>query len=120
MLNVKQNYLKILSIEVQDLQLDIQELIKQCEKENANGRFTRYVFLENLALFNNELLGVQTFQRIIAQTNPEDFAHLDDMIKYLQENYQEKIENYGLAKAISYYVDRKLFKVKRYVTEKIN
>ncbi|MBN1998065.1 hypothetical protein JW935_10965 [candidate division KSB1 bacterium] len=120
MMKINQNYLAILSIEVQDLQMDIQELIKHCEDENANGHLTSHVFMENLALFNNELLGVQTFQKIITQTNPEAFVNLDDMIRYLQYNFQEKIETCGLAKAISYYVDRKLVKVRRYVTEKIN
>ncbi|RKY48606.1 MAG: hypothetical protein DRP88_01765 [Candidatus Neomarinimicrobiota bacterium] len=118
MRKVKECYLKILKIELEDLKDDIEQLIEETRKEKDAGKLTNYVFFQNIALFKNELLGLNVFEGIIESTNPEDFDNLDEMIVHLKERFFKKIKTLGLAEAIRVYVGRKMTKAKRYVVER--
>ncbi|RKY49887.1 MAG: hypothetical protein DRP91_03110 [Candidatus Neomarinimicrobiota bacterium] len=118
MRKVKECYLKILKIELEDLKDDIEQLIEETRKEKDAGKLTNYVFFQNIALFKNELLGLNVFEDIIESTNPEDFDNLDEMIVHLKERFFKKIKTLGLAEAIRVYVGRKMTKAKRYVVER--
>jgi len=113
---IKEKYLSILRVELEDLQEDIETLIKQTTKEREAGNLTNYVFLENLALFRNELLGVDAFGTILEQLVPDDFATLDEMVDHLKIAFRAKVKACGLAEVIDVYVERKLDKVQQYVT----
>jgi len=110
-------YLAILKIEMADLQGDIQILIDECTKAKEEGGVTNYVFMENLALFKNELLGVDTFEKVIEDTNPASFRTLDSLVDHLSRTFREKTKAFGLAEVINIYVARKLDKVRKYVTQ---
>ena len=116
MRHVKENYLAILRLELKDLHEDIEALIAQLTQEKERGHLTNYVFMENLALFRNELLGVDAFGKILAQLDPDAFATLDDMVDHLNISFKAKVKASGLAEAINIYVERKLEKVRHYVT----
>ena len=111
------NYLFILKLELKDLQDDISLLIDACQREKEECRITNYVFLENLALFKNEILGVNVFESIIDQINPHDYDNLDKLIDNLKKLFSEKMVEYGIERAIDLSILRKMDKVKRYVTQ---
>ena len=117
MRNVNEAYLAILKIEMADLHDDIQVLIDECTKEREQGGLTNYVFMENLALFKNELLGVDAFQKVIDDTDIGSFPTLDEMVDHLTVTFREKAKVCGLAEVINIYVARKLDKVRKYVTQ---
>ena len=114
---VNEKYLAILRVELEDLQEDIEELIAQITQEREEGGLTNYVFMENLALFRNELLGVDAFGRILDQLDPGAFATLDELVEHLKNTFRAKVKDAGLAKAIEVYVERKLEKVRQYVSQ---
>ncbi|MFW6366963.1 MAG: hypothetical protein ACOC2H_10880 [Spirochaetota bacterium] len=111
------NYLFILKLELKDLHDDIDVLIEACRKERESCLITNYVFMENLSLFQNEILGVDVFEKIIENTNPHDYGSLDELIEDLKDKFQRKMVEYGIAKAINLSILRKMDKVKRYVTQ---
>ena len=117
MLNKRKNYLRIMAIELEDLTRDIERLIELCNREREAGRFTNYVFMENLATFKNELLGVNAFGRILDTTDPERFSDLEAMIDHLKGSFAEKVRACGLVEAVNICIRRKLDKVARYVTQ---
>ena len=115
--HIKEKYLAILRIELEDLHEDIEGLIRHATEERESGHLTNYVFMENLALFKNELLGVDAFDRILDELDLETFATLEEMVAYLKTDFREKVKSVGLAEAIDVLVERKLDKVLHYVTQ---
>jgi len=115
MLNVNRKYLEILRVEIAGLEEDIRVLIEHCKQERESGRLTNYVFMENLALFENEILGVNMFRNIVDEIDPDRFDSLDALVSHLKDTFREKLQERGLVKLISVYVSRKLDKVARYV-----
>ena len=114
---VKQNYLAILRIELEDLSTDIERLINECTQGLQKGNISENVFMQNLATFKNELLGVHSFQHIIDGIHTEDYETLDDMIDDIRDQFQHLIRSHGLVRAIQVYVNRKLDKVAQYVQQ---
>ncbi len=112
---VKENYLRILRIELEDLQIDIERLIEECRKNKEMGSYSEKVFLQNLATFKNELLGVHAFQHVLDEIDPGQFDTLQEMVEYIRRRFQQLIHEHGLVPALSIYVNRKLDKVARYV-----
>lgn len=112
---VKKNYLAILAIELDDLKEDIEHLISELRHNKQDHRCTEHVFLHNLTLFRNELLGVDAFHKILDQIDPENYETLDDMIAEIKQRFQLRVQMYGLAEVINLLIERKLVKVARYV-----
>lgn len=114
MKNINANFLRILKIEIEDLQMDIEELITECENNREKGVITNYVCMENLTVFKNEIHGLGVFNRIVDKTDPEEFDTLDDMIIKLKEGFRKAIHAHGLVEAVYVCVARKLKKVAKY------
>lgn len=112
---INENYLAILRLELKDLQEDIEVLIEQCTKARDEGSVTNYVFMENLALFRNELLGVDVFGKVLDVTDPGAYPTLDALVEHLKTDFQAQVKARGLAELINIYVGRKLEKVRQYV-----
>lgn len=117
MREVKKNYIKILKLELEDLEIDIERLIESCEEASEYSDLSENVFLENLALFKNELLAVNVFENMLDKVDIEQFDNLDDMVQFIKNSFEEKVRILGFAKAINRYVERKLIKVADYVTQ---
>lgn len=115
MIENRKKYLKILRIEIEDLQDDIGGLIAECKKEVETGILSNYVFLQNLTIFKKELLSLGVFFKILDSIDTEQYESLDDMIDFIRTSFSEKIKEYDLIQAINVYVERKLIKVKKYV-----
>lgn len=117
MWGLKKTYLKILRIEMEELETDLQHLADEF-RENASSRcLSENVVMQNLATLRNELLGVGTFERIIEHIQPEEFGSLDEMIDFLKSAFRQKMISSGLAEAVWYLVERKLEKVSTYVRQ---
>lgn len=115
MRTVLEKYVQILKLELEDLEIDIQKLIENCEKTSKTSDLKINVFLENLQLFNNELLAVDIFAKMLDKLDINDFDSLDDLVRHIKQSFEAKVDALGLAKAINRMVDRKLEKVADYV-----
>ena len=117
MRRMKRRYIEILRIELEDLKEDLELLIDESKRDRKSGRLTDHVFFANLALFKNELLGVDTFFKIVNEIDPEKFEDVNGLVDHLRTVFREKVKFYDLAEAINVCVERKLMKVARYVTQ---
>ncbi len=113
----KRNFLAILRIELEDLSIDIERLIEECSAGAEKGYVSENVFMQNLALFKNEMLGVHSFRHILDTINPDNYDTLDSMIEDIRRQFQMLLKSHGLASALQVYVNRKLDKVARYVNQ---
>jgi len=117
MLNRKRNYLRILDLELEDLKEDLQCMIEECTRRWQEGQLTNYVHRENVATFKSEMIGLDTFRRIVEETDPEEFPDLESMAEYLKKRFHRYICAAGIPEAVNICIDRKLNKVARYVTQ---
>jgi len=115
MKKIQKNYLKILDIEIDDLEEDIQFLIKQVQEKRADGKITNYVAMENQAVFKNEIHALKAFRKIVSNTNHENFTELGDLKTYLLDEFDKTMKTYGFAELTVIYVKRKIEKVSKYV-----
>lgn len=115
MRDINKNYLTILHIELDDLSTDIEHLIQECSRGLEHGDISQNVFMQNLATFKNELLGVHSFQKILSSIHAEDYADLDSLIADIRARFQTLLRSHGIVGALQIYVDRKLAKVARYI-----
>lgn len=104
-----------MKIELDDLKEDLELMIQSCEKDIQTGKITEHVYLANMTLFRNELLGVGDFTKILNHIDPETFADLDSMIDHIKSEFNKKIKTLGLAEAVNVCINRKLNKVRQYV-----
>lgn len=115
MSKVNKKYVQILRLELEDLEIDIQKLIEHCEQTSKTSTLRANVFLENLALFNNELLAVDIFEKMLDKIDVDKFETLDDLVQHIKSGFEQKVNALGLARAITRMVNRKLEKVADYV-----
>ena len=114
---IKRKYLDILRIEVEDLIEDIGLIVNEYKRRKDRGEITDYVFLENLAVLHNELLGVDDMMEMLDSVDPEDYSNLDDLVADIEIKIRKKIENSHLAEALYPLVKRKLEKVSKYLAQ---
>lgn len=117
MRKIKEAFKEILLVELDDLDEDIKVLIKQSESDYSNDAISNYVCMENLAVLQNELFGVEGFREEIASLDILKYASLTEMIDDIKNRLSERIKEKGLVPSIKVLVDRKIEKVKIYVTK---
>ena len=74
---------QFLRIEMDDLQDDLEYLIKTAKSDYEAGKITERVFLENQTLFKNELMGVMDFNNfLVTHTSRPIIAELDSQMVF--------------------------------------
>jgi len=116
MRHINKIFQEIFLIELNDLDEDINALIEQSKYKFTHEEISNYVCLENLAVLQNELFGVEGYIDEVKRIDPESYDSIDDMIKSLHEILQKRIEEKGIVHSILLLVERKLDKVKKYIS----
>ena len=112
---IRRTYLRMVRVEIEDLREDIDLLVMEYDRLHENEQLSNYVFSENLTVIRRELLGVDSFFRLIDETDIDRFATLDDLIAHLTSTFRGMVRASGLPAVIESYVERKLLKVREYV-----
>ena len=108
-----ERYLKILKIELEDLETDIafsEELLRQKHDEH---KITDYVFMENLSTFKSELLGIKEMEHEIDNL-VDKYDSLDDLTDDVYKFFKDKVKDAGLPEVVFVLIKRKLDKVYKY------
>jgi hypothetical protein len=114
---VLSKFVKILRVEFEDLEGDIELLVEKNYRRLQEHAETERVCRENVATLRNEEFGLRHFVEILDQVEVDDFDNLDHLVATLRQRFHEVIERCGLARATLAFADRKIAKVRRYVTE---
>lgn len=119
MINKKQAFLSILKVEMADLEKDVELLIRRLQEDRKGERISNYVFLENLALMQRELFGVESFSDYIGDIDENDFDSLPEMIESILQRFDCRAKSSGLPRSVGHLVRRKVEKVRRYVEREV-
>lgn len=112
-----ERYLKILKIELEDLETDIAFSEEILQKKYDDREISHYVFLENLSTFKAELMGIREMEGEIDQLI-DKYETLDDLIKDVYQFFEKKVEDAGLPEVVFVLIKRKLDKVYQYLAIK--
>jgi PP-loop superfamily ATP-utilizing enzyme len=112
---LQKKFISILRAELEDLIEDI-ELLMSVEKERfAKNEITNYVYMENTALFKNEIACLNDFIRLAAGIRLEDFDSLEKLGSYIEEEFKNRRQEHEYQQAVMSFVSRKIAKVINYV-----
>jgi hypothetical protein len=117
MLKDRQAFLTILLIELDDLEQDIQMLIKNSEEEHDGHKLTNYVFIQNAALMHEELFGIKSFREEISHIDASEYPSLQDLIDDLNSKIKQRVEKQGIPNSFLLAMNRKIEKVMCYVKQ---
>ena len=115
MLHKVDAFLRILLIELEDLDADIKLLIEKYGKDHEDEKISNYVFKENIAVAYNELFGVEGLYAQVEKFRQEDFKSVDEVVLKIDEILDFLCCNKGYVRSVCVLVKRKMNKVKKYV-----
>lgn len=113
----KEKFIKILLVELEDLDKDIKMLIDECCDKHSHEQISDYVYLENLAVLQNELFGVEGFIEEVKTLNLDKFESVEELMNTLTNQLKDRIREKGLVHSIILLVERKIKKVSTFVLE---
>lgn len=111
----REKFLKILRIEMEDLENDIALLEDVTERRNQEHEITDYVLMENMALLKKELGCVHTLLQDLDAFPLEQYDSLEETAQGVKGFFREETKKHGFPPAVYQLVDRKIEKVARYV-----
>ena len=111
----KEKFLKILIVELEDLDKDIKMLIDECSDKHSHEKISDYVYLENLAVLQNELFGVEGFIEDVKSINLDTFETVEILVDELIKLIKNRVHEKGMVKSIVFLVERKIKKVAFYM-----
>jgi hypothetical protein len=108
-------FIHMLQTELKDLIKDIEMLMKVQKERLENSEITNYVYLENTALFKNEIACLKNFLKYSLRLDLDGFQTYDELGDYIKKEFKNQLEEHCYAQAIESFVDRKLKKITDYI-----
>ena len=108
-------YVKVLKIELEDLEEDLLVMAEIYHQREQKDEITDYVFLENLTLLQSEIAGIETMLRSLNDIEYESYSSLDELVEYIEKEFRRKTDASGFPESVYALVKRKLTKVSKYI-----
>jgi hypothetical protein len=115
MKNKMERYIKILKIELEDLEDDIQDGQVILRQKLEDHKITDYVFMENLSTFITELAGIKKMEKEIDSLAGQ-YETLDELVAYISGFVKKKVKDSGLPEVVYILIKRKLDKIYKYLS----
>lgn len=107
-------FLRILSVEISDLEDHIAVLLESTEERHRNHDITEYVWTENSALLRHELHLIQLVHKEIEQMDPASYTDIAELRKAIVGILEQRED---LPRAALGLLERKMDKVSLYISE---
>lgn len=108
-------FISIFRLELEDLQEDINDLIKILEKRKDSQEITNYVYMENKGVLLNEIASVQEILDSIRTIDACKYESVEDMITDVHQMIDMRIQERDFPEVVRDLVQRKFDKVCTYV-----
>lgn len=113
----RRKFLRILMVELDDLEDDLGALIERCREREHCHEITERVCMTNEALFKNELRALKHFHGIVAEARVDDHADPVALAAWLRRRFDDGLRRAGLSPAACFFTDRKIQRVAAYVEQ---
>jgi hypothetical protein len=108
-------FLKMFEMELEDLHKDIEMLIDHYTDEHDHEVISNYVFLENIAVMDNELFGIDSFIEAVRSTDPARFTTVTALMSALSDMLRRRCREKGYATPVCVLAERKMNKISSYI-----
>ncbi|HEX3020071.1 MAG TPA: hypothetical protein VHP36_07200 [Chitinispirillaceae bacterium] len=102
-------------LELEDLHQDIKLLIERCKDAREHDSITNYVFMENIALMENEFFGIDSFLSEVRSIKTDDFSDVHELIDNCRQLLTKRCHEKGIAPSALVLADRKMKKILSYI-----
>ena len=110
-------YMKVLKIELEDLEEDLLVMAEIYHQREQKDEITDYVFLENLSLLQSEIAGIDTMLSSLNEIDIEKFTTLAELVEFVDQNFRKKTDAANFPESVYALVKRKLTKVSKYIQD---
>ncbi len=112
----REKFLRVLRLEMEDLEDHICQMIADYREREARREITEHVCLGNVAVLGNESRAVGHFRRILDGIRADDYGSLDALIDDVRGRFDREVSASGLSRAACVFAQRKIHRVRAYVT----
>lgn len=117
-INKKDQFLKVLTIELEDLKMEIEMMIRAVEKEKITEKISNYVFLENLAIFRDEINAVDLLQHLLDDLFIEDdSSDLKELKHRVLGIFLQRIHDLQMPQIMGDWIERKIEKAYQFIMQ---
>jgi len=114
---VLHRFLDILSLEIEDLENDILDLVRLTEDRLERHEITNYVFLANKGVLLNQLACLKTLMSTLRNLDTRGYADVKELVADVERRIRGCIEASEYPQAVFSLVKRRIDKVYRYLTQ---
>jgi hypothetical protein len=107
-------FLRILSIEISDMEEGVEVLLASTAERHSRHEITEYVWTENSALLKHELHILQIIHAKLDGLDPNQFESIEALITAIRADLDGRED---LPRALYSFFMRKIEKVKRYMEQ---
>jgi len=111
-------FLKILRVELEDLEEDMELLIDLHREKEQKRVITPYVCMENIGLIKNEISAVKRIIGSIENVGIDEYNNIEELTEHINNIFKKQIKESDYPDSIYFFVKRKLDKVKKYIEER--
>ena len=111
----KEHFLRLLHMELEDMQEDIEALKRHCAAQREQGQISDYVFRENMAAYDNFAADLVHLMRTFDAVEHEEAADIPALIACLRGRCEAHLADRGLGRGLVTTLARKMQKIARYL-----
>ncbi len=112
-------FLKILKIELEDLEEDINTLAAMTEERRKENTLSEYVSLENITVLKQEFFGIKEVVQNLENYEVDPGMEFQNFVETLTAKMKDVIHKAAYPDAVFIYVERKIQKVAKYITSNV-
>ena len=112
-------FLKILHVELEDLEEDLDLFVEVMESRRKAGEITDYVYRENLAVIRNEVLGLKECIRGCDELDQVAGTSVEEVAAAIKRRLRERLAEHGYLPALYALLDRRIDKIASYLKREI-
>lgn len=117
MLEKLHKFKKVLLVEFEDLEEDIEMLIKAAIDKSAQGNITNYVFKENISLLKQEIFGMEKIIEVVKKHDVESCGTVECLRDEVFNDVKKTVTTSDMPDVVIRLAERKINKVYIYVME---
>ena len=108
-------YIKILRIELEDLEEDLLLMAEIYHQREQKDEISDYVFLENLSLLQSEISGIDHIIQSLGDIDATAYSSIEEFVETVASAFKKKTADAGFPNSVNELVKRKLQKVTKYL-----
>ena len=116
----KQQFMTLLSMTMEDMEADVEDLMKHCEAQREEHTISDYVSRENMTVYENLRAGIRCMRKLLEQVDVESHAEIEDLIKALESRCREHLVEGGYAGGLASTLKRKMERIVQYIHEQLD